>query len=607
MRPGPRILGLALAALLLAGALPLHSADGPEILPLSQVKPGMKGIIRTIFAGDQIEEIELEVIGVMPNLMGPKQDVILVVLKGAKAEFTGVVAGMSGSPVYIDGKLAGALSLRFGLFTKEPLAGVTPIEKILEVQKEPERIERAESGEIPRQYPVPTEFARQVVTGAVDANAAYMAQIDTPLLFSGFRGEALQQFAGELARFGMVAAQGGTAEPQPDDADLKPGDMVGMVLMHGDLSLQAGCTVTAIVGDRVFVCGHPFLSQGRVAYPMARGRVLTTMASSMASVKLMNAGGLIGSFTQDRTTAVMGRLGATPRMIPIELHFVSPGQEKNFRFEIIEHAKLTPLLVAIATFNGLVANTAYSEGTTFQLTGSIAIRGQQAVALENMFAPTDAFIPDGIFVATSLQQTFSRLFTNPYEEAEIEKISLRVESIPARRSATIESAWASKSEVRPGEEIIVKVLLRPYRGAPFIREMPVTIPMQAPAGNLRLLVSDADTLNRTLNPFSRSFGGFGIIGMSGPTQRLASLSQLISLLNRERRNHRLYLTLLQPSPTLLFEDKELPNAPVSQINVLDQRRTPGTSMLLRESAAGEWSLPMNQVITGQHVLTLTVK
>lgn len=604
-------LSLVTAALLAGATASLIAADKPEILPLDQVKPGMKGVAYTIFAGDQIEKFDLEVIGVLPNLMGPKQSIILVELKGPKVEHTGVVAGMSGSPVYIEGKLAGALSLKFGIFTKEPLAGVTPIENIFEVQpaaptQQTQRaagppsagtVAPAENGEAEKvtqqQYPLPTEFAQRAGLGP----GGYLAPIETPLVFSGFHAAAIGRFAAQLAGYGMVATRGGTAAPRPDDAQVKPGDMVGMVLVQGDLSIQAACTVTMLVGDRVYVCGHPLFGFGSVELPMARARVLTTLSSELASTKIVNVGGVIGTFTQDRLTTVLGRLGAVPRLIPMELSVSTPTQQKQFHFELIENAKLTPLLVAIAAFNGLVANTAYSEGTTFRLTGGIEITGHSRVNLENMFAPTDLFIPDGSFVAGSVQSVFSRIFSNPYEAARIEKITLRVESIPERRWATIESAWCEKSEAQPGEAVIVKVLLRPYRGAPYMQEVPITIPPQAARGTtLRVMVSDSESLNRMTRLFTLA-----------PQGRLAGLDQLITLLNRERRNNRLYVTLLQPNPTLLVEDKELPNAPLSEINVLDQRRNPGSSLLLRESTAGEWSVPMNQVISGTYSVAITVK
>lgn len=594
-----RLLILA-AFLLLATALPT-AAQKPEIIPIDQIKPGMKGEARTVFAGDMSETMRLEVLGILPNVMGPKLDIILVELKGENVEFTGVAGGMSGSPVYIEGKLAGALSLRFGVFAKRPLAGVTPIQDIFAAGQvdAPRQQRRAGDGSLPGEsgysatgrYELPQDMLTQTGLGA----GAFLTPIETPLVFSGIQPQALVPFQPQLAEMGLVAAHGGTVAPQPEDANIQPGDMVGMVLMQGDLSLHSGCTITAIVDGQVYVCGHPFLGYGDLDFPMTRGHVLTTLSSAMASTKIMNSGGTIGRFTQDRRTAVVGRLGDAPPLIPVDLTFVTPAGEKKLTFEAMEHPKLTPLLVAIAVFNGLTGNNEYSEGTTFQLSGGIEIKGHPRVSLENMFAPTQGSFPDGLFVALAVQNTFARIFNNPYERASVERVSLRVEAVPEWRASSIQSAWSEKSEVRPGEQIHVKVLLRPYRGTPFIHEIPVTIPAQASRGTLRILVSDANTLNR--------LGNF----LAANTSRLAGLGQLITLINRERRNHQLYVTLLQPNPTLVVEDKELPNAPLSQINVLDQQRKGGASILLRESVIGEWSAPLGQVITGQHSILITVK
>ncbi len=212
-----------------------------------------------------------------------------------------------------------------------------------------------------------------------------------------------------------------------------------------------------------------------------------------------------------------------------------------------------------------------------------------------MYAPTDQFVPDGAFVAASVQSIFSRIFSNPYETPQIERVTLRLDSVPERRIATVENAWSEMSEVSPGDPVVIKVMLRPYRGAPIIRDVPITIPAQAAHGTtLRVQVSDSDSLNRLTNLFTAQ-------------GRLGGLEQLITLLNRERRNNQLYVTLMKPTPTLMVEDKELPDAPLSEINVMDQRRLPGNSVLLRESSAGEWSVPMDEVIAGSASVLIKVK
>src|SRR5579863_8024334 len=398
----------ALFAVVAATTLsPALSAQSNEILPLSQVRPGMQGYAYTIFAGDQVEKFDLEVIGVMPNFLGPRQTIILVQLKGPKVEHTGVVAGMSGSPVYLEGKLAGALSLKLGIFTKEPIAGVTPIADVLAGGG----ISTANSG-VAVQGPVSNELASR----AGLQGGAELRSIETPLVFSGFQSSAIQKFSGQLDGYGLVAAQGGTTAARPDDGKLAPGDMAGMVLVQGDVSINSACTVTAVRGDRVFLCGHPFLNLGDVQLPMARSRVLTTLSSDLASTKIVNVGGPIGTITGDHLTAVTGKLGAAPAMIPLELTTKSALGTKTIHAQLVNHPKLTPLLVGITTFSGLTQNLVYGEGTTLKMDAEIKIKGHAAVQLENTFAPSDTMNPDGMPVALAIMGTFLRLFTNTFEK-----------------------------------------------------------------------------------------------------------------------------------------------------------------------------------------------
>ena len=581
-----RVLWIALAI----AALPLRAfAQSNETLPLDQVRPGMQGYAYTIFAGDQVEKFDLEVIGVMPNFLGPRQSIILVQLKGPKVERTGVVAGMSGSPVYLDGKLAGALSLKLGIFTKDPIAGVTPIDDVVR----------------PPAQGNAQQFPRPLDASAVQKNAptfslpigSSLAPIETPLVFSGFQSATLQQFAPQIQSYGFVAAQGGTSAPGPDDAHLVPGDMAGMVLVQGDASINSACTVTAVQGDRVYLCGHPFLNLGDVQIPMARSRVLTTLSSDLASTKIVNVGGSIGTITGDHLTAVTGKLGAPPAMIPLDLSVATKVGEKKLHFEIINHPKLTPLLVAITAFNGLTQNAIYGEGTTLHLSGEIRLHGHQPVQIENTYAPGDSFVPDGLPIVLSVQTIFNRLFVNTFEVPEVEHITLRVESVPGRQSFTVDSAWLEKGEAAPGETLRVRVLLHSYRGADRIEETTLRVPDQIPRGTtVRILITDGDTLNRA----SR---GFAFGGSSGPS----GLDQLIGVLNRERRNDRLYVGLFMPSPTMLWEDKELRNIPLSQINVIDGRPAPGSVQVLRESLDSESSVPLGGPVSGVISLNLQIR
>jgi hypothetical protein len=589
------ILLAALAIAAVPSFFPAHAQvpTTTDILPLSEVRPGMRGYAYTIFAGDQVEKFDLQVLGVMQNFLGPKQSIILVQLTGPKVEHTGVVAGMSGSPVYLDGKLAGALSLKLGVFTKEPIGGVTPIEDVIHPQPQPSG-ENIPSQPLPQQLALPQEVASHTLW----ATGSALEPIETPLVFSGYQPEALRQFAPQLQGYGLVAAQGGTSPARPDDGHLQPGDMAGMVLVQGDTSISSACTVTAVRANQVFLCGHPFLSLGDVQFPMARTEVVTTLSSELASTKIINVGGPIGTITGDHLTAVTGKLGAPPPMIPIDLTLVLGGSEKKLHFEMVNHPKLTPLLMGLTVFNGLTQNSLYGEGTTLHLTAAVHIHGHPTVQMENTYAPSDAFSPDGMPIAINIQNIFNRLFTNTHEAPVFDGINIRVESIPGRNSFSIESAWLEKGEAAPGETLRVRVLLRPYRGTERIEETAVRVPDQATHGtNLRVLVTDGDMLNRASRGFS--FGGVG--GAS------TGLDQLITLLNRERRNDRLYVGLFVPTPTLLWDDKELPNIPQSQINVIDGRPAPGSVQILRESLASESSIPLGGPVTGVISLNLQIR
>jgi hypothetical protein len=603
------LLIVSLAAL--ACVFPAYAGDAPQVFPESQVKPGMTGVMYTIFQGDQIQKVDLQVIGVLPNALGPKQDVILVKLLGDQAAETGVVAGMSGSPVYIDGKLLGALSVKLGAFTKEAIGGVTPIADMLQVAqyRSPSGAQNANAAGAKAPHhaavstttaapnsaavpPPPNNFTQPVSVGG----GQFLVPIETPLVTAGLYPQALGWFNKQFSSWGMATMAGGTAPASPSDSKIQPGDMVGIDLIRGDLSVSAGCTVTAVEGDRILACGHPLFGFGAVKMPISAAHVVMTLASAQASTKVIATGGVIGTLTQDRQTAISGVLGAGPPMVPVNLTLDTPDGENKYHFEVVQSPQLTAQLVATAAYNGITGSAAYDQSTTLQLEGNIELKGHAPVRLEDLFAPTDQSTPAGFFLATSVESDFAQIYSNPYELPQIDRVDLTVKALPDRRWAMIDDAWVEKSEVHPGESVNVRVLLRPYRGAPIIQEIPITIPQQTARGTLELVVSDADFLNRNVESLAYTSQG-----------QLPGLGELINLINRQRHNDHLYATLLQPTPTMLVEDKELPNVPLSTINVLDQRQNPGSARLLWESTAGEWSVDMHQVIAGQRMLTITVK
>jgi hypothetical protein len=600
-----RLVSLGILALLLTWRS--HDADalppaGPEIFPLSQVRPGMKGVVYTIYSGDTIEKVDLTVLGVLPNTIGPGISVILVRLEGPHAQESGVVAGMSGSPVYLDGKLAGALALKLGIFTKEAIGGVMPIEQMLPVLNQPPQPQTDTVGDgigLMGTGPISLSADAQHEMTRMGLNAgASLVPIGLPLVTSGVRPEALAQFSTDLAAMGLAGTTaGGTAPPQTSDADIEPGDMVGIALVRGDLALSAGCTATAVIDGAVFLCGHPLFGSGHVALPMQRGHVLTTLSSALESTKIITVGGPIGSVIEDRATAVMGRLGAAPATIPVSLKIGAPALEHSYHFEISQNQKLTPVLLGIVIYNSLISSAAYNDGMMLRLEGTIDLDGHPPVLLHNVFAPTSLPIPDGFLLTSNVQSEFTEIFDNPYEKPRVKAIDMRITPVADRRTVAIENAWSEKTtDVRPGETVAIKVLLRPYRGNAFVKEIPIIIPERATPGKLRVVVSDAAALEEMRHI------------TDGPGQAtLAGLNELIQTINRERANDRVFVSLMQPASTLVVGGKEMPDLPPSAMQVLKQGHNGEHTAVVGESSMGEWSVAMDQVVTGQQTLTISIR
>ena len=571
----------------------------PEIFPLDQIKPGMRAQVRTIFAGKDIEELELEVIGVLRNFIGPGQDMILVRLLGEKANYTGIVAGMSGSPVYIDGKLVGALAFKIGSFTREPIGGVTPFRNML-------RASETQSASTPAtgvaSYPLPAETVQSL--GMAGSETRYLTPIETPITFVGIHPEVVRRFSPEFTQLGLAASQGGgTALPENTSA-LEPGGAVAAAMVTGDMSIAATCTITARIEDQLYACGHWLLSYGNVAIPMARVEVVTTVASELNSFKVSNVGELVGTFTQDRRSAIVGTLGPVPDMVPVDLSITHAGKQFDYHYRIFQHPKISPTLLNTTLFNGLFSTIEAGEGFTYRVKGKVQVKDHADIVLDDMFGPTDGFLPDAARVAGDATGAFRRVYGNPFETPTIERISLEVELLPERLTATMENAWVDKREARPGETVTIKAVLQPYRGERIVREISVVIPPQATRGRLRILVSDATALNFVTRTMA---GGGRLLGRLGGGPRISNLDQLIALLNRERRNDRLYVTLFQRTPTVLVEDKVLPSIPLSQLNVLTRQQVRGSTRVFFESILKETSEPLNQVLRGSRWLQVTIR
>ncbi len=575
-------------------AEPKQPASTP-IMTVDEVRPGMKGIAYTVFQGAKPEPMEVEILGVLKNMNGPKSDLILVRLHGDKPEYTGVVAGMSGSPVYIDGKLVGAISYRIGSFSKEPIGGVTPIAEMLEINE----FDHSIPSSLPISSAKPGSAEKTSGPGNADASGLqnygqYLQPIDASFAFSGFSETAIKTFAGQFAAAGITPVMGvGGASSAKQPEPIEPGSAVSAVLVRGDMDAAATCTVTYVDAEHLLACGHPITQYGMVEMPMTKANVVATLASPLNAFKIINTTEPIGAFVQDRHTGILGRFNQEPQMIPVTLNIHGASGPKEFHYEVLNNPKLTPLMMMATVFNALQGMNQYGEETTYRMNGHIHVNGFPDVRLTNMFSPAEN-MPTAFAVAVALGDHFGRIYDNPFQAPKIGGVSLEFDLEKDRRSAVVESARTDVTEARPGDEITIETVLRPYRGERIVRRIPVRIPTSAPKGTLRILVSDAETLDRArrLNP---------------TINRRLDLNSTIELLNKEHLNDHLYVSLLEANPQATVEDKVMPAVPLSVMNVMEGMRATQEMMVFNESAVNESSTPAGYVVTGSQVISLTIK
>ena len=567
-----------------------------QTIALSDIHAGMHGIAYTVFQGTKPEAMNVEVLGVLKNVNGPKGDVILVRLGGAKVEYTGVVAGMSGSPVYLEGKLAGALAFRIGEFSKEPIAGVTPIAEMLEINAL-DQTPGNDSAEARTSVRAPSKTSGPGSSSVpVQDFSNYLQPIETPLVFNGFSEDAINRFAPQFAATGIVPVMGaGSVSDAKQPEPLEPGSAISAILVRGDMDIAATCTVTYMDADHLLACGHPLLQFGAVDLPMTKADVVATLASPLNAFKIVNATEPVGAFVQDRHTGIMGEFGKKPDMIPVALTIRSGNSTHEFHYEVLNNARLSPLAMMVTIFNGLHGVNEYGEETTYRMSGSIGVNGYPDVTMQNMFAPADGGQPAAILAALSLGESFSRIYDNPYSVPGISGVHLDFDLVRERRWARLETARTDLTEARPGSDITVEAVLRPYRGEPFVCQIPIRIPTSISKGPLRILVSDGETLDRlrhSASLFSRNL----------------DLGSTIALLNKQHVNNRVYVSLLEANPEAMVADKVMPALPLSVMNVMEGMRGTQEMVVQAESAVNESGTgPLDTVVAGAQVLSINIK
>ena len=599
-----RILVIAMAAgTAVAQTAQRPRAGRPPILKAADVKPGMKATAWTVFAGSEPEAVPVEILGLLKNAWGPKQDIILGKM-GGKAQHTNVAGGMSGSPVYVDGKLIGAVALRLSVFSPDAICGITPIELMLEIND----FDQSRPADAKAPGDVPRRAAIDLPNGLGLASAGWtLAPIDSPLVMSGFAEATMREFGAMFQQMGIRPAQGGASSGlratklAPGwQSSLLPGDAVSGVLVSGDMGMTAMGTVTYNDGRRVLAFGHPFLNLGPVSMPMAKADVVMTLASSFQPNKIGNATEVVGSLRQDRHSGIMGVLGETAEMIPTRLRIRTFGEgtqqikDKDLRFDVFVHQKWTPFLMMVTLFNSLSGVNDFADEATYRISGNVEMEGGGKLALANIFAQTEVPAPPPMQMALWWGDKFNRLFLNSVRMPKLRSVDATVELFPRRSVATIDGAFAEAGDVDAGAELPVKVYLRPYRGGRIEKQVRVKVPAAFPKGEHRILFSDAATLN-------------GIQNFASQSNRFMDLPQTMSLINQERTNNRMYVSLVQSRPTAFFEDKVMPGLPPSVANVMQNGRTGARNLFtIPETAQEQQSIPFDVMVNGSYSLRIKV-
>jgi len=610
----PRLLLIVFVTIV--GGLARPSGETTQ-MGVKDIRPGMVGIGRTVFDGTHVEEFRANIIGVLENVIGTHRSLILAKLEGGPLANTGVIAGMSGSPVYVEGRLVGAVSYALGAFSKEPIAGITPIAEMTDSTTFSDA--RPPGARVRVDYPLTRDsltaafrkalnFNRPFAERANDAQltgvsavagiignqlGTLLRPIATPLVMSGFESDLADMFGGAFRDQGFIPTGGSGAGihagEMPFEGPLKPGDAIGVMLVSGDLQLGGTGTVTHIDGDRVYAFGHPMYNLGPTEYPMTRAYVYTVLPSLFSSMKLSSTGDVIGTFLQDRATAIAGRLGPGPRTIPITISLESDRAPKQtFHFGVVNDQLFGPLMTYASILNTLGSYERQFGSATFSVRGAAKVKRHDDIAFNNLFSGDQASTGAAAYVVAPI----TYLMGNDYEKVDLEGVDVTFATTEEPKTATLERVWLDDPRPRAGRTVPLKVLFRTYRGDEVVRTLPIDIPANA-SGGLSILVSDGARLGLTEQREVR-------------TPQPRSVDQMIKALNKARRNNTLYVKLLGSDAGAVVNGELLSSLPPSVLGVLEGDRNGGNFNPLHSATIAEWELPTEHAVAGSRTLTITV-
>jgi hypothetical protein len=621
MNRSRRILSTALVLLVLIAPLitlpawaaePARASESQtEILPLGDIRKGMQVIVRTVIQGYDPIDIPGEILGVMKNSLGPGQSMILAKLRGPQVESSGIAAGMSGSPVYVGDRLIGALAYSMGGFAKDPVAGITPIEMMLDLAEISEARRHGMPGNNlanPQQQARlggdPSAQSPPARTASAALESIGLKPIATPLVVSGLAPGILEHFLPQIEALGAqavagVGGGGGTSTPAIDESPKRPlraGDAVAAQLIRGDMSVGATGTVTYVEGDRVLAFGHPFLIAGSAEFPMARVDTLWTMSNLQRSHKISQMLETVGTWEQIRLPGISGVTSRQPEMIPMVVNVTTPGKKATYNYELAKHRNWTPVLAGISVAGSLASTPEFTDEATFSVTGRFGVQGHKDVVIENLYTGFGVGSSAALATAGDLQAIFGAVFQNTFEEPTVTSVEVTAEGIEEGRLSFVEGVWPSRTKVSPGETVQYRIRLRSFRGSVETRTLAFEVPESTPRGRLRVLVGGGSYLAASERRIlARRLSGAG------------SLGQIIDIVNRLRRSDAIYGKAVRRLPGAVVQSKILPALPPSVLTTLRSNSGSREVATMSELSVWESVLPMDSIIVGGAVLNLDVR
>jgi hypothetical protein len=586
---------LSLAILLtVAGAGLLASQPPPAGVPevaqgwaVDDVRPGMKGIGKTCVKGTKVETFDVEIIGILKNT-SPGRDMILARLSGLNLDKTGVIQGMSGSPIYIQNKLLGAVAFAWP-FGKEPIAGITPFVQMREFVASFERRDIAEKAQ-PRKVGLAQpiflggqEYREVTVSDGFDDDAKsqatdgiWMVPLRTPIATSGMSPRSLAAMKSELGRLGMVPMQGGAVAPgNLTDAErnvaLEPGGALVAAMITGDFDMSGIGTVTHIDGKRVYGWGHPFFGLGGCEFPLMTGYTHMILSRSSISFKMGSPIKTVGVINADVSTCIAGWLGRMPDMLPVSATVIRDGDAaKTFNVKIARHRIMTPQLTTMALVNCLDQEGDLPEEVTAQLKLKIDVEGHTPIVIDDLYSGplyAGGKGPQAMYSSASL--ILQLLLGNSFENVRVKGVEATTEIMAGRRTADIESTELDSEMYAPGDTLRATVLLRPYKGARQRVVVSVPLPVDLPDGNYTAMIGDELNNARAElrdNPHL------------GTPQSVDALFQAIQLQATAKRTN-LVVRVPIGGGGVALQGKTLPDLPPSMVQILGGARKTGVQTI----------------------------